>query len=146
MINIKIINFDYSFFTVTSTSDTSLSLVQRVQNRSIRCIFRLEWDSPTHELPLISGIIPVRERLIQLGSRYLLKCLVHKNKLIQILLSEYFYSRNSLLSINDFPATPLCQFLSMLVLGRPTLMFLFALQTIMSAVFLNLKQIAGQLD
>jgi hypothetical protein len=41
--------FDYSFFTVTSTSDTSLSLVQRVQNRAIRCIFRLEWDSPTHE-------------------------------------------------------------------------------------------------
>ena len=138
--------FDYSFFTVTSTSDTSLSLVQRVQNRAIRCIFRLEWDSPTHEQPLISGIIPVRERLIQLGSRYLLKCLVHKNKLIQILPSEYFYSRNSLLAKNDFPATPLCHFLSMLVLERATLMFLFALQTIMSAVFLNLRQIAGQLD
>ena len=93
--------FDYSFFSVTSPSDTSLGLVQRVQNRAIRCIFRLEWDSPTHELPSISGIIPIRERLIQLGSRYLLKCLVHKNPLIQILLSEYYYSRNSLLAKNE---------------------------------------------
>ncbi|RNA09923.1 hypothetical protein BpHYR1_007933 [Brachionus plicatilis] len=45
--------FDYSFFTVASVSITSTKSAQTVQNRAIRCIYRLKWDSPTKELFII---------------------------------------------------------------------------------------------
>ena len=41
--------FDYSFFTVASVCENSLGLVQRIQNRAIRCIYKLDWDSPTKD-------------------------------------------------------------------------------------------------
>ncbi|RNA44499.1 RNA-directed DNA polymerase from mobile element jockey-like [Brachionus plicatilis] len=42
--------FDYFFFTVACISKTNLKLVQTVQNRAIRCIYKLRWDSPTRSL------------------------------------------------------------------------------------------------
>ncbi|RNA03771.1 hypothetical protein BpHYR1_026391 [Brachionus plicatilis] len=42
--------FDYSLFTVACISKTNLKLVQTVQNRAIRCIYKLRWDSPTRSL------------------------------------------------------------------------------------------------
>ena len=71
--------FDYSFFTVACVSDNSLGLVQRIQNRAIRCIYRLDWDSPTNDLFPISGVLFVKERLIQLGTRYITKAVHNKN-------------------------------------------------------------------
>ena len=35
---------DYSFFSIACVSATNLGLVQRVQNRAIRCIYKLKWD------------------------------------------------------------------------------------------------------
>jgi hypothetical protein len=84
--------FDYSFFTVASVSDTSLKRIQSVQNRSIRCIYRLKWDSPTTDLPRISGLIPIRSRFIKLGGRYLTKCIIFKNELTSVLITEYVRS------------------------------------------------------
>ena len=49
--------FDYSFFTVASVAKSNLDLIQTVQNRSIRCIYKLKWDSPTKELFPLSGIL-----------------------------------------------------------------------------------------
>ena len=48
--------FDYSFFTVANVFESSLGLVQRMQNKAIRCIYRLDWDSPTKDLFQISGV------------------------------------------------------------------------------------------
>ena len=61
--------FDFSFFSTSCVSEASLNLVQTVQNRAIRCIFRLKWDSPTTELFPISGILFLGARFIQLGAR-----------------------------------------------------------------------------
>ena len=61
--------FYYSFLTIASASESSLKLIQTVKNRAIRCIYRLKWDSPSSELSHISGFIPIKSRLIQLGVR-----------------------------------------------------------------------------
>ena len=54
--------FDYSFFTITDCSEKNLELLQTVQNRAIRCVYRLPWKSPRKELFLISGILPLKQR------------------------------------------------------------------------------------
>ena len=84
--------FDYSFFSASCVSEASLNLVQTVQNRAIRCIFRLKWDSPTTELFPISGILFLRARFIQLGARYILKSIRYENPFMCHLISEYFRS------------------------------------------------------
>ncbi len=84
--------FDYSFFAVAFVSETSLGLVQRVQNRAIRCIYRLEWESPTKELFSTSGVLNVKERLLQLGACYLTKAIKRQNPFICPLISEYIRS------------------------------------------------------
>ena len=48
--------FDYFFFTFECISETSVGLVQRIQNRAVRCIYKLRWDSPSGDLARISGV------------------------------------------------------------------------------------------
>ena len=86
--------FDYSFFSVANVSENSLGLVQRIQNRAIRCIYRLDWDSPTKDLFQISGVLFIKERLLQLGARYLIKAIFNQNAFICPLVSDsslFFY-------------------------------------------------------
>ena len=109
--------FDYSFFTVASVSDTSLRRIQSIQNRSIRCIYRLKWDSPTTELPEISGLIPIRSRFIKLGGRYLTKCIIFKNELTSVLIEEYVRSFSAITAGEKFLSTPLCLFTSLVTLA-----------------------------
>jgi hypothetical protein len=109
--------FDYSFFTVASVSDTSLKRIQSVQNRSIRCIYRLKWDSPTTDLPRISGLIPIRSRFLKLGSRYLTKCIIFKNELTSVLIEEYVRSFSAITAGERFLTTPLCLFTSLVALA-----------------------------
>ena len=42
--------FDYSYFTVANVSKSTLDLVQKVQNRSIRLICKVDWICPTNQL------------------------------------------------------------------------------------------------
>ena len=65
--------FDYSFFAVACVSESGLGLIQSIQNRAIRCIFKLKWDSPTKDLYPVSGVLFLRERFLQLGARYVSK-------------------------------------------------------------------------
>ena len=74
--------FDYSFFTVASVAKSNLDLIQTVQNRSIRCIHKLKWDSPTKELFPLSGILPLKSSFYQLGARYLTKAIRFNNQYI----------------------------------------------------------------
>jgi hypothetical protein len=113
--------FDYSFFSVASVSDTSLKRIQSVQNRSIRCIYGLKWDSPTTEIPLISGVIPIRSRFLELGSRYLAKCICFKNELTSVLVTEYARSFSAITAGKKFLTTPLCYFTSLVALAGAVL-------------------------
>ena len=65
--------FDYSFFSIANVSVTNMGRIQTVQNCAVRCIYKLPWDSPPELLFPISNILPIRDRFLQLGCRYLLK-------------------------------------------------------------------------
>ena len=64
--------FDYSSFSVACVSKTSIGRIQAVQNRAIRIILGLKWDSPTNELLNLSGVLSIEQRQYQLGCRYVL--------------------------------------------------------------------------
>ena len=105
--------FDYSFFIVACCSNLSLDRIQTTQNRAIRCIYRLKWDSPTDQLFPLSGVLPLRARFLQLGARYLLKSLLFKNPFTALLVSEYKRSFSEITKKNKL-STPLCYFLSVM--------------------------------
>ena len=98
--------FDYSFFSISCFSESSLGSIQKIQNRAIRTIFYLDWDSPTDELPLISGLLPIKTRFLQVGSRYLLKSFFSNNKLTLQLMFDYIQSWSAITSHNRFLSTP----------------------------------------
>jgi len=105
--------FYYSFFTVACVSDNSLGLVQRIQNRAIRCIYRLDWNSPTNDLFPITGVLFVKERLIQLGARYITKAIHNRNVFICPLISEYTGSWSAITARGNKMFFPLCFFTSL---------------------------------
>ena len=99
--------FTYSFFAVARIAKTNLDRLQRVQNRAIRSIYRLEWTSPTDVIHSISNLLPIRDRLIGLGERYLTKA-TENNPNVALLLSEYLDSISSIRRKEK--DTPLCLF------------------------------------
>ena len=109
--------FDYSFFSIACISETKLNRVQAVQNRAIRCIHRLKWDSPTVSLFRISGILPLKARFLQLGARYLAKTIRYKNVFICQLIAEYTRSCSTITAHNQAMSTPLCLFSSLLAIS-----------------------------
>ena len=102
--------FYYSFFSIACVSKTNLELIQKVQNRSIRIIYKLEWDSPTASLFSISSILQIKDRFLQLGARYIMKTFKYNNKLINVLISEYLRSWPAITKDLTL-STPLCHFL-----------------------------------
>jgi ribonuclease P/MRP protein subunit RPP40 len=102
--------FTYSFFAVARIAKTNIDRLQRVQNRAIRSIYRLEWTSPTVWIHEISNLLPIRERLIKLGERYLKKA-VENNPYVELLLQEYLDSISSIQRKEK--DTPLCLFFTM---------------------------------
>ena len=112
------------FFTVACVSDNSLDLVQRIQNRAIRCIYRLDWDSPTNDLFSISGVLFVKERLIQLGARYTTKAIHNKNVFLCPLISEYTRSWSAITARGKKMSTPLCFFTSLLSISFACIVFI----------------------
>ena len=99
--------FTYSFFAVARIAKTNLDRLQRVQNRAIRSIYRLEWTSPTDQIHSISNLVPVRDRLVSLGERYLTKA-ADNNPNVALLLQEYLDSISSIR--RNEKDTPLCLF------------------------------------
>jgi hypothetical protein len=116
--------FDYSFFSSACISDTSLGLVQRIQNRAIRCIHRLKWDSPTKDLFSISGILFIRERFFQLGARYILKAICNKNLFLCQLIREYIRSMSAITARGHIMSTPLCYITSLIALSFACIVFI----------------------
>ena len=116
--------FDYSFFAVAVVSDRSLGLIQRVQNRALRCIFKLKWDSPTKDLFPASGVLFLRERFLQLGARYTTKSIRNKNPFLSVLISEYIGSHSAITARGRTMSTPLCHFTFLMALALICLNFL----------------------
>ncbi len=84
--------FFYSFLRIAATN---MERLQRVQNRAIRSIYRLEWTSPTCLIHTISNLLPIRERLIKLVESNLAKAQVN-NEYVILLLQEYTDPRSSI--------------------------------------------------
>jgi hypothetical protein len=102
--------FDYSFFTVASVSNSSIKLVETIQNRAIRCIYRLKWDSPTKDLFNLSKILFIKDRFLQMGSRYITKCFKYKNKFTILLVEEYLGGWSAVTAKTHVTKTPLGAF------------------------------------
>ena len=50
-----------SFFIVACVSETSLGLVQRVQNRAIVRFYRIDWEHPHNELFATSRVLFINQ-------------------------------------------------------------------------------------
>ena len=109
--------FDYSFFTIPCVSETKLKRVQTIQNRAIRCIYRLKWDSPSESLFQIGGVLSLKVRFLQLGARYLAKSIRYKNEFVTTLIAEYIRSWSAITANDQHMSTPLCFFTSILAVS-----------------------------
>ena len=74
--------FNYAFFTLANISKVTEKLIQRVQNRAIRCIYRLDWNCLNSDIFKISNVLPIKSRFRQLGSRYLARSILHNRFII----------------------------------------------------------------
>ena len=99
--------FTYSFFSVARIATSNLERLQRVQNRALRCIYRLDWCSSVDTIHDLSNLPLVRDRLIDLGKRHLAKAVIN-NPYVFLLLSEYLESKSSIR--RGEVDTPLCLF------------------------------------
>ena len=106
--------FDYSFFSVACIAETNLKLVQTVQNRAIRIIYKLKWDSPTKDLFPVSKVLFIRARFLQMGARYILKCFSHGNRFIKLLVEEYSGSWSENSAKASVTSTPVGAFYSII--------------------------------
>ncbi len=102
--------FDYSFFTLANVRESSLNRIQTVQNRAIRIMYKLPWNSSTSKLFPLSGKTSIYQRFMQLSCKYLLKALVY-NLLIKKIFFEYLSSMSQSL------ATVFCYFSKILSLS-----------------------------
>ena len=115
--------FNYSFFTLANVSENSKNKLQRVQNRAIRCIFKMEWNCLNSELYKQSGILPINQRFIQLGCRYLTRALTHNNFIIDMT-KEFLWSRSGLQRVGK-KLTPIGTIFSYISISYAVLSWLF---------------------
>ncbi len=81
--------------------------LQKIQNRAIRVIYRLDWCSPVSEIHSLSGMTLISDRLTELGKRYVKK-VEGRNPYITTLISEYTDVKSKLQTKGVL--TPLCVF------------------------------------
>ena len=114
--------FAYSFFTLANVSITNLNKLQIIQNKAVRLIYRLDWNSLTSSLSGISNILDVRDRLLQLGCRSISKSLslnCYTGELIQ----EYLGSVSKITKDRN-RKTVLCLFYPLIALAYACQIFL----------------------
>ena len=99
---------DYSFFTISQISISTLNFLQAIQNQAIRLIYKLAPDTSTlilNDFAAKSNLTSVSERYNDLFTRYAEKALEY-NSLIIELMDEYISSINSIIR-DDSYSTPL---------------------------------------
>jgi hypothetical protein len=78
-----------AFFAVSCVSNTTISRIQTLQNRAVRIIFYLPFDSPTAQLYSHSKLLSIKSRMLQLNARYSLKFIIFNNTLTLLTLNNY---------------------------------------------------------
>jgi hypothetical protein len=117
--------FAYSFPILANASISNINKLQIIQNKAIRLIFRLDWNSLSSSLSNISNILSVRERLLQLGCRYFNKSM-YNNSYVGELIQEYLGSVSKITK-NRKRETVLCLFFPYIALGFACRVFVFLL-------------------
>ena len=80
---------DYNFFTFGHLSKVNQKSLQAMQNNCVRAIIR-DWSrSNTTELSLKSGVAVLEQRMVDVGSNFVNRSLVHRNPLIVPLVEEF---------------------------------------------------------
>ncbi len=101
--------FDYSFFMLSNLTEINKNKIQTVQNRAIRCIFKLPRQYPTNCLYPISNILTLDERFRELGERYIVKALIFNPEFARLV--EEYASSISTITARNIRSSPLCGFL-----------------------------------
>ena len=101
--------FTYSFFAIARIAKINIERWQTVQNRAIRCIYRLDWCSPIDLIHQISDLPLIKDRLTNLGKKYI-GYAEGRSELMELLVSEYKRAKPTIQK--DEKLTPLCLFLS----------------------------------
>ena len=104
---------EYSFFTISEISISTLNFLQAIQNQAIKLIYNLDYKTSSHTLNKISNIKPINERLNQLFERYI-NSTSNTNPLIKQLINEYNDSFNSIIK-NNHSSTPLTYIFNLIV-------------------------------
>jgi hypothetical protein len=93
---------DYNFFILPFVSVQNLNKLQAIQNKAIRCIFRLTFNkdtgkhTSTETLNNLSGLGSIASRLTELKKNYLKQAQETQNPLICPLIEEYISSRSEI--------------------------------------------------
>jgi hypothetical protein len=80
---------DYCFTFSSLIYKTNLTLLQRIQNQAIKCIFKPPLNTNLTTFGRAHNIDEISLRLNNLMYRYIVNCIINKNPLIEILLKEY---------------------------------------------------------
>ena len=101
---------DYSAFSHSCISPTNMQKLQVIQNKSIRIIFHLSYDTNTLTYNFTHGIPTIKSRLLYLTNKYLCYALQKNTPLIAQLFAEFIDSYNSIIRDNN-STTLICSFL-----------------------------------
>ena len=104
---------EYSAFITPCISSAKLKLLQVIQNKAVRIIFRQSYDCPTAVLTALSGLELVKVRCNTLMCSYLKNAILTHNPLINTLISEYDNQISFFKKYSSHP-TLLCQLRSQL--------------------------------
>ena len=108
--------FDYSSFIIANISESSISSLQRLQNSTIRCIYKLSFNSLNHFLYPISNILPIKEKFKKLGCRHLTKAMNQNNFIIQLV--RKYLGSISAITAKYKATTALCVLLPIVALAH----------------------------
>ena len=91
---------DYKFFISTSISKTNENNLQIIQNKAVRCIYKLYYDKIRNTTVEIlnnrSGLGSVSDRFEKLKLDYINQAQLNQNPLISQLISEYYRFRSAI--------------------------------------------------
>jgi len=96
---------DYMFFAINSMSQNQLNILQRIQNRAVKSIFKPPLNKRLADVEVKNDIKSIRARLSELNDRYVLKCIQNKHETNYELILDY---KKNNMSRSFRKETPLC--------------------------------------
>ena len=93
------------FFAINSMSQNQLNILQRIQNRAVKSIFKPPLNKRLADVEVKNDIKSIRARLSELNDRYVLKCIQNKHETNYDLILDY---KKNHMSRSFRKETPLC--------------------------------------